>query len=184
MIGDKWTSSCQISSKSVKPLQRYGDLTVFKMAASAILDLLGAYWDHPRRPLDGLHRCAKFGRNRCRSFDNMQLSIFCLFGLKTPIYWGFRGDFIPKMGSNVNDAPKRHIRGVTKKKKKNDTFLAFLASLQNGRDMVVCNSFDIYMFILSRTARWCQYLINSAYLSFFWSCQKLALIYSSLFTGR
>ena len=26
-------SSCQISSKSVKRLQRYGDLTVFKMAA-------------------------------------------------------------------------------------------------------------------------------------------------------
>jgi len=26
-------SSCQVSSKSVKRLQRYGDLTVFKMAA-------------------------------------------------------------------------------------------------------------------------------------------------------
>jgi len=25
------------------------------------LDFLGAYWDHPRRPLDGLYRCAKFG---------------------------------------------------------------------------------------------------------------------------
>ena len=48
------------------------------------------------------------------------------------------------------------IKSVTKKKKKkkkNDTFLAFLASLQNGRDMVVCNFFDIYMFFLSRTAR-------------------------------
>jgi len=42
--------------------------------------------------------------------------------------------------------------------------------------MVVCNFFDIYMFILSRTARWCQYLINSAFLSFFWGCQKSALI--------
>ena len=28
---------------------------------SAILDLLGADFDHPRRPLDGLYRCAKFG---------------------------------------------------------------------------------------------------------------------------
>jgi len=37
-----------------------------------------------------------------------------------------------------------------KKKKKNDTFLAVLASLWNGRDMVVCNSFDIYMFIYYR----------------------------------
>ena len=52
---------------------------------SAILDLLGAYWDHPQRPLDGLHCCAKFGQNRCRSFENMKLSIFCPFGLKTPI---------------------------------------------------------------------------------------------------
>jgi len=42
--------------------------------------------------------------------------------------------------------------------------------------MVVCNSFDIYMFILSRTARSCQYLINSAFLSFFWGCQTSALI--------
>jgi len=29
----QYVSSCQISSKSVKRLQRYGDLTVFKMAA-------------------------------------------------------------------------------------------------------------------------------------------------------
>jgi len=44
------------------------------------------------------------------------------------------------------------IKSVTKKKN-NNKILAFLASLLNGRDMVVCNSFDIYMFILSRTAR-------------------------------
>jgi len=25
------------------------------------LDLLGADWDYPRRLLDGLYRCAKFG---------------------------------------------------------------------------------------------------------------------------
>jgi len=25
------------------------------------LDLLGADWDNPRRDLDGLYRCAKFG---------------------------------------------------------------------------------------------------------------------------
>jgi len=42
---------------------------------------------------------------------------------------------------------------VTKRKKKinNDSFLAILASFKNGRDMVVCNFFD--MFILSMTAR-------------------------------
>ena len=32
-VGGQYASSCQISSKSVKRLQRYGDLTVFKMAA-------------------------------------------------------------------------------------------------------------------------------------------------------
>jgi len=32
-VGDQYASSCQISSKSVKRLQKYGDLTVFKMAA-------------------------------------------------------------------------------------------------------------------------------------------------------
>ena len=104
----------QISSKSGKPLQRYGDLTFFsKWRPSAILDFLGAYRDHPRRPLDGLYRCAKFGRNRCSSFDNMKLSLFCPFGLKTPIHapkiGGFGGISPPKMGSNVNETPKRHI---------------------------------------------------------------------------
>ena len=57
----------------------------------------------------GLYRCAKFDRNRCISFDNMKLSIFCPFGLKTPIHapkiGGF-GGFHPKMGSNVNEPPK------------------------------------------------------------------------------
>jgi len=32
-VGGQYASSCQISSKSVKRLQTYGDLTVFKMAA-------------------------------------------------------------------------------------------------------------------------------------------------------
>jgi len=32
-VGGQYASSRQISSKSVKRLQRYGDLTVFKMAA-------------------------------------------------------------------------------------------------------------------------------------------------------
>jgi len=42
----------------------------------------------------------------------MKLSIFCPFGLKTPIHApkiGVFGDFTPKMGSNVNETPKRHI---------------------------------------------------------------------------
>jgi len=31
-VGGQYASSCQISSKSIKRLQMYGDLTVFKMA--------------------------------------------------------------------------------------------------------------------------------------------------------
>ena len=67
----------------------------FKKAASAILDMTGVYWDHPRRLLGGLYRYAKFGWNRCSTFDNMKVLIFCVFGLKTPIHApkiGFFGD--------------------------------------------------------------------------------------------
>ena len=38
-VGGQYASSCQISSKSVKRLQTYGDLTVLKWRPSAILDL-------------------------------------------------------------------------------------------------------------------------------------------------
>jgi len=62
-VRGQYASLYEISSKSVKRLQRYSDLTVFfsKWRPSAILDLLGVYWDHPRRPLYGLYRYAKFG---------------------------------------------------------------------------------------------------------------------------
>jgi len=55
--------------------------------------------------------------------------------------------------------------------------------------MVVCNFFDIYMFILSRTARWCQYLVNSAFFVFL-GLPKIGhnrlrlLLLASLFTAR
>jgi len=89
----------------------------FKWWSSAILDLLGDYWDHPQRPLDGLHRCAKFGRNRCRSFDNMKLSIFLQFGLKTPIHApkiGVFGAFYPQNEEQCQRNPqKAHLQVVT-----------------------------------------------------------------------
>jgi len=56
------------------------------MAASAILDMSGVYWDHPRRQVGGLYRSAKFGLNHCGTFDNIKVLIFCVFGLKTPIH--------------------------------------------------------------------------------------------------
>jgi len=58
-----------------------------------------------------LYLCAKFGQNRCNSFDNMKLSIFCTFGLKTPIHTpkiGLFRDFTAKMESSINETPKRH----------------------------------------------------------------------------
>jgi len=33
--------------------------------------------------------CAKFGWNRCGSFDNMQILVICDFGFKTPIHAAF-----------------------------------------------------------------------------------------------
>jgi len=82
-----------------------------KMAASAIVDMLGVYWDHPRRLLGGLYRFAKFGLNRCSTFDNMKVLIFCAFGLKrlfAPSKLGFLGDLTPLIGSNINVTTKRH----------------------------------------------------------------------------
>ena len=82
-----------------------------KWRPSAILDLSGAHWDNPRRLLSGLYCCAKFGWNRCSTFDNMKVLIFCAFGLKTPIHApkiGFFGDLTPLVGSNINVTTKRH----------------------------------------------------------------------------
>jgi len=36
--------------------------------------------------LGGLYGYAKFGWNRCCTFDNMRVLIFCAFSLKTPIH--------------------------------------------------------------------------------------------------
>jgi len=112
-VGCQSASLCQISSKSVKRLLRYGDLTGFfsKWRPSAILDLSGAYWEYPRRLLGGLYRFAKFGLNRCLTFDNMKVLIFCAFGLKTPIHApkiGVFGDLTPLVGSNINVTIKMH----------------------------------------------------------------------------
>ena len=81
---------------------------------SAILDLFYACWDHPRRVLGGLCDCAKFGCNRRSNFDTMQILIFCTSSLKMPIHAakiGVLRDFTPKMGSSMNETPKRHILG-------------------------------------------------------------------------
>ena len=72
-------ASSEISSRSVKSLQKYGDLSLFfKMAAGYHLDLLDTYLDHH------IKYCAKFGWNRCSSFENIKVffSILCAVWFK------------------------------------------------------------------------------------------------------
>jgi len=67
---------------------RCGDITIFryfKMPSIRHLGLFGAYLDHPQRVLGGLYYSANSGYDRHASFDNMKVSIFGAFGLKTPI---------------------------------------------------------------------------------------------------
>ena len=78
------------------------------------MDFFYACWDHPRRVLGGPCDCAKFGGNRCRNFDSMQILIFGTLRVKMPIHatkLGFLGDFAPKMGSSMNETHKRHMLG-------------------------------------------------------------------------
>jgi len=49
-------------------------------------DLLWTHLDNPRRVFGGLYYCTKFHGNRCSSFDNMQVLIFIVFGLKMSIH--------------------------------------------------------------------------------------------------
>ena len=66
---------------------RFFDFSIFPRGRpSAILDLCCVCWDHPQTVFGGLYRCSKLGWNRRSSFNNMQLLIFCEFGLKTPIH--------------------------------------------------------------------------------------------------
>jgi len=113
-----------ISSKigqTAAEIWRFNDFSRWRPFA-----IFSAYWDQSRRSLGGLYRSAKFGWNRWSSFDNIKLSIFCPFGLKTPIHAakiGVCGNFTPQMGSNINETPKRQtlarVRIVSANKREN-----------------------------------------------------------------
>jgi len=81
----------------------------FKWRPSAILDLLCACFDHPRRVFGGIYHCPKCGWNRCSSFDNMQMLIFREFGLQMlthdPI--GCFGGFYPLSGEQSHRDPQK-----------------------------------------------------------------------------
>jgi len=80
-------SSCRISSESINPLQRHCKFWFFKMATVCHLGFVWGICGPPANgTFGGLYDCAKFGYDRCSSFDNMKVSIFCAFGLKTPIH--------------------------------------------------------------------------------------------------
>jgi len=55
--------------QSVAEISRFFDFS--RCRQSAILDLLCACLDHKRSAFGGLYHCAKFGWNRCSSFDDM-----------------------------------------------------------------------------------------------------------------
>ena len=93
--GGQCVSSCTIACRSVKSLLRYHFSIFFsKLQPSAILDLLCARLNQPRAEFGGSYHCAKFGWNRCSSFNNMLVLIFTEFLLKMPILsskWGTFG---------------------------------------------------------------------------------------------
>jgi len=77
-VGDQYASSCQISSKSVKRLQTYGDLTVFKMAAVRHLGFVKFEIFNARavkRPI--LHQRTKFRTDRSNRYGD--IAIFVIF---------------------------------------------------------------------------------------------------------
>ena len=77
------------------------------------MDLWCGWLDHPARAFGGLYHCAKFGLNRCSSFNNIQVLVFCDFGLKTPIhtpFGSFLGHIPPKM-SLIVLTPERTVLG-------------------------------------------------------------------------
>ena len=81
---------------------------------SAILDLLCASLDHPRRVFSSLYRCTKFGWNRCSTFDNMHDFKFRPFGLKMPTHdpkIGVLMDMAPYIGRHINEtsSPKGYM---------------------------------------------------------------------------
>ena len=80
-------SPCQIWSKSVKnAAQIWRFLDFCKMAAVRHLGFVMCVFGPPTKGVWWSYRCAKFGCNRCSSFDNMHVFRFHEFGLKTPIH--------------------------------------------------------------------------------------------------
>jgi len=110
----------------------------------------------------------------------MKLSIFCPLALKTPIHapkkLGFRVYFTHEMGSNINETPKGTSVG------RNGSRGVLIISLsaivcEKSRGNKKCDEEEgeeeRHIIGLGITVKW---QFTSAFLSFFWGCQKSALI--------
>ena len=83
-----------------------------KWRPSAILDLLGAYWDHHHDHLMVsivVQNLVEIDAVVSITWNFQYFSRLAWKRLFTPQKFGFSEDFTPKMGSNVNETPKRHI---------------------------------------------------------------------------
>jgi len=82
-----------------------------KMMAVRHLGFVMRMFGPPRRAFGGLYCSARFGWNRCSSFDNMHVFSFHEFGLKTPIHVPKLefGGFDPLNGEPYQQNPKRPI---------------------------------------------------------------------------
>ena len=76
----QYASPCQISHWSVKPLPRYGRFLIVPHGGCSFLCYTPVWTTH----------IAIFSWNRCTIFDNMQILIFSVLGLKMPSHAPFR----------------------------------------------------------------------------------------------
>jgi len=83
---------------------------VSKMAALCHTGFVMCVFEPPRRAFCGLYCSAKFGWNRCSSFDNTNVFRFREFGLKSPIHapkiGGF-GSILPPKWGTISTKPKK-----------------------------------------------------------------------------
>jgi len=97
---------------------------------AAILDLIWTTLDHPRSAIIGLRLVLKFGLDRIHRFGDIEIFIFCRFGLKLPIhahFWRGLGVYFPQMTSPIILTPKRHF--LTRKHAETSIFVMILLTM-------------------------------------------------------
>jgi len=88
-VGGQYASSCQISSKSVKRLQRYGELTVFNMAAVRHLGFVKCEIFNGRSAYETiLHQLTKFRKDRSNGCGD--IAIFVIFKMSATAILNFQ----------------------------------------------------------------------------------------------